>query len=60
VEGQSSFDNKINFKIRIGLPPLGIIGIPMRITGNGDNPQIKLGKSDKDELTETEDNSDNN
>ena len=28
-EGQTSFDNKINFKMRIGLPPLGIIGIPL-------------------------------
>jgi len=55
VEGQTSFDNKINFKLRIGLPPLGIIGIPIRATGNADNPQIKVGKGDKDELQEKED-----
>jgi AsmA protein len=53
-EGQTSFDNKVNFKMRIGLPPLGIIGIPVRITGNSDNPQIKIGKSDNDPLQEKE------
>jgi len=55
LEGQTSFDNKINLKMRIGLPPLGIIGIPMRITGSSDDPKVKLGKSDKDELAEKED-----
>jgi AsmA protein len=53
-EGQTSFDNKINFKMRIGLPPLGIIGIPVRITGSSDNPKIKMGKSDSDPLQEKE------
>jgi len=53
-EGQTSFDNKINFKMRIGLPPLGIIGIPLRVTGSSDNPKIKLGKSDTDPLQEKE------
>ncbi len=51
-EGQTSFDNRVNFKMRIGLPPLGIIGIPLRITGSSDNPKIKLGKSDSDPLEE--------
>jgi AsmA protein len=55
LEGQTSFDGKINLKMRLGLPPLGIIGIPMRVTGSSENPNIKLGKSDKDELVETED-----
>ena len=53
-EGQTSFDNKINFKMRIGLPPLGIIGIPLHITGNSDNPKINMGKSDSDQLQEKE------
>jgi len=53
-EGQTSFDNKVNFKMRIGLPPLGIIGIPIRVTGSSDNPKIRLGKSDSDPLTEKE------
>jgi AsmA protein len=46
-EGQTSFDNKINFNMRIGLPPLGIIGIPLSITGTSDNPKIRLGKNDE-------------
>jgi AsmA protein len=53
-EGQTSFDNKVNFKMRIGLPPLGIIGIPLRITGSSENPKIKLGNSDTDPLQEKE------
>ena len=55
-EGQTAFDNKINFKMRIGLPPLGIIGIPLRITGSSDAPKIKLGNKDNDPLEETQDN----
>jgi AsmA protein len=53
-EGQTSFDSKVNFKMRIGLPPLGIIGIPLRITGSAENPKIKMGKSDTDPLSEKE------
>ncbi len=55
MEGQVSLDGRLNLKIRLGLPPLGIIGIPMRVTGTQENPQFKLGKSDKDEIPETED-----
>ena len=40
--------------MRIGLPPLGIIGIPIRITGDANNPKIKLSKSDRDPLQEKE------
>lgn len=48
VEGQTSFDEQINFKLRLGLPPLGIIGIPIKATGTMDNPVVKLGKKTKD------------
>ena len=54
IEGQTSFDGRLNLKMRLGLPPLGIIGIPMRITGTQDNPKIKLGKGDKEDIPETE------
>jgi len=40
--------------MRLGLPPLGIIGIPMNVTGTQDNPKIRLGKGDNDALEETE------
>jgi AsmA protein len=35
------------------LPPLGIIGIPIKVTGTQDNPIIGLGKKTED-LEETE------
>jgi len=54
IQGQASFSKELNLKFRLGLPPLGIIGIPMTVTGTEDNPKIHLGKgSDKDELQET-------
>lgn len=46
VEGQVSLDGKLNLKFRLGLPPLGIFGIPMTVTGTKDNPIIKM-KRDK-------------
>jgi AsmA protein len=52
-EGQTSLDGKLNLKMRIGLPPLGIIGIPIKILGTQDNPDIKIGKKSED-LEETE------
>lgn len=54
IEGQTSFDGKLNIKMRLGLPPLGIIGIPMRITGNQENPKVKLGKGDQEDIPETQ------
>ncbi len=53
IEGQTSFDGRINIKMRLGLPPFGIFGIPLRITGTTDNPKIKVGRKSED-LEETE------
>ncbi len=53
-EGQVSFDGKLNLEFRLGLPPFGIIGIPMTITGTEDKPIVRMGR-DRDELKETED-----
>ena len=39
--------------MRLGLPPMGIIGIPLTVTGTQDNPKVKLGKKTED-LEETE------
>ncbi|GAA4453281.1 AsmA-like C-terminal region-containing protein [Rurimicrobium arvi] len=55
IEGQSDFDHHLKFKARLGLPPLGIIGIPMTITGTSDNPKVKVGKEESDPLEEKED-----
>jgi len=55
-EGQVSFDNALNLDFRLGLPPFGIFGIPMTITGTQAKPIIHLGKAKKDdELKETDD-----
>jgi len=54
IEGTTSLDGRLNIKMRLGLPPLGILGIPMTITGNKDNPKVKVGKK-SDDLEETED-----
>lgn len=48
IEGQTSLDGKLNLKMRLGLPPLGIIGIPLKITGTSENPKIKIGKQTED------------
>jgi AsmA protein len=55
-EGQVSFDNALNLNFRLGLPPFGILGIPMHITGTESNPKIKLGAASKDDtLKEADD-----
>ncbi|GAO43178.1 AsmA family protein [Flavihumibacter petaseus] len=59
AEGQTSLDGKLNMRFRLGLPPLGIIGIPMTITGNAENPVVKVRKGrEEDELEEEEDTED--
>jgi AsmA protein len=55
ISGTTAFDNKLNLKIRLGLGPLGIIGIPMKITGTMDNPKIKYGRGkESDDLKESD------
>jgi len=53
IEGQTSFDGKLNIKMRLGLPPLGIFGIPIKVTGTQENPKVRLGRQTED-LQETE------
>jgi len=52
IQGQTSFDGSIKFDCRLGLPPFGIVGIPIRATGTGQDPKIKVGKTDKLPLKE--------
>jgi len=52
IEGETNFNGQMNFKARLGLPPLGIVGIPMRILGTQDNPKFKYGKGNSDEAVE--------
>jgi len=54
-EGQVDFNGNLNMKFRLGLPPLGIFGIPMTITGTQEKPVIKLGKQGQELKEETDD-----
>ena len=55
-EGQVDFNGNLNMQFRLGLPPFGIFGIPMTITGTQENPKIHLGHGKKeDELKEEAD-----
>jgi AsmA protein len=49
-EGQVSLDGKMNIGFRLGLPPFGIFGVPLTITGTPDNHKIKLGKYKEAEM----------
>lgn len=53
-EGETSFDGQLNLKMRLGLPPFGVIGIPFTITGTQDNPKIKIFSKKTDETEGTD------
>lgn len=55
VQGQTDFNGQIKFKMRLGLPPLGIIGIPMDVSGTQTKPVIKVRKGTGEGLEEAED-----
>jgi AsmA protein len=54
LAGTTNFDGKLNFRARLGLPPLGLVGIPMKITGSSENPKIKYGRGNDENAPETE------
>ena len=54
-EGQVSLDGKLNLKGRLGLPPFGLIGIPLSVTGTQEKPVVKLKRNNDGKLEETED-----
>lgn len=53
IKGETSFDGKLNLKIRVGLPPLGLIGIPVVVTGTSDDPKVKIFSKTGKEIEET-------
>jgi AsmA protein len=56
IEGQTSFDGRLNLHVRVGLPPFGVIGIPVTVTGTEDKPIVKVRRgTDEDKLEETAD-----
>ncbi|MDD4602941.1 MAG: AsmA-like C-terminal region-containing protein [Bacteroidales bacterium] len=52
ISGTTNFNGQLNLKMRIGLPPLGIFGIPLRILGTSDNPKLKYGRGNLSETVE--------
>ncbi len=55
ISGTTTFDSRLNMKVRLGLGPLGIIGIPMKITGPMENLKIKYGRGkDSDDMKEAD------
>ncbi|QNK78585.1 hypothetical protein H7F37_05775 [Winogradskyella sp. PAMC22761] len=48
LEGQTTLDGELSLKMRIGLPPIGLIGIPVVIEGNSDEFDVKVGKKSSD------------
>ena len=52
ISGETNFTGALNFKARLGLPPLGIVGIPIRILGTQEDPKFKYGRGNKDEDVE--------
>jgi AsmA protein len=44
TEGQISLDGSLGLKMRIGIPPFGLIGIPVVVKGTHEDFKVKLGK----------------
>jgi len=42
IKGTTSFDGLLDLRIRLGLPPAGLIGIPIVVTGTHEDPKIKV------------------
>lgn len=52
-EGQVSFDGRLNLKGRLGLPPFGLFGIPLSVTGTQEKPKVALKRNKEGKLEET-------
>jgi AsmA protein len=42
IKGTTSFDGLLDLRMRLGLPPGGLIGFPIVITGTHEEPKIKI------------------
>lgn len=54
IKGTTSFDGLLDIRIRLGLPPLGIIGVPIVVTGSQEKPKIKIFSKTGDKIEEAE------
>ncbi|NUY80703.1 AsmA family protein [Flavobacterium sp. MAH-1] len=53
-EGKTSFDGQLGLRMRLGLPPFGLIGIPIAITGTHENPKVKVFSKTTEAIPETQ------
>ncbi|WP_456311956.1 hypothetical protein [Pseudomonas shirazensis] len=42
IKGTTSFDGLLDLRMRLGLPPFGLVGFPIVITGTHQDPKIKI------------------
>ncbi len=42
IKGTTSFDGLLDLRVRLGLPPAGLIGVPIAVTGTHEDPKIKI------------------
>ena len=52
IKGTTSFDGELDLRVRLGLPPFGLIGFPIVITGNHEDPKIKIFSKTGEEIPE--------
>jgi len=52
-EGKTSFDGQLALRMRLGLPPFGLVGIPIAITGTHEDPKIKVFSKTTEAVPET-------
>jgi len=52
IEGKTNFDGKLALRIRVGLPPFGLIGIPVAVTGTHAAPKFKVFSKKTEEIEE--------
>lgn len=51
-EGKTNFDGAMSFQMRIGLPPFGLIGIPVAVNGTHANPEVKIFSKKSEDVPE--------
>lgn len=50
ISGTTSFNGLLDIRLRLGLPPGGLIGIPIMIGGTHEDPKIKVFSKTHDEI----------
>jgi AsmA protein len=54
IKGTTSFDGLLDIRVRLGLPPGGLVGIPIVVTGTHEAPKIKIFSKSGQEIKEAQ------